>query len=297
MKVGLIGRTHWLLDTARLVLERGHEVAFICTAKASPESYAGVSEFQVFAEAHDIPFYSEPRISGLELYADVCLSVNWVTVLRQSFLDRFPHGVFNAHPGDLPRFRGNACLNWAILVGEPTATLTVHRMVEALDAGPIALQRRRPIQPDDDITTLYSWLDQVIPDALTEALDRVADGTIQLQPQDSSIRSLRAYPRKPDDAKIDWRDSAERILRLVRASTRPFPGAQTRLESGQEIIVYRARIHSPDHDYLAVPGQVCFSAAGNPVIATGDGLLELVELADDTGAKRAVLSSLRNRLC
>lgn len=174
--------------------------------------------------------------------------------------------------------------------------LTVHQMVEKLDAGPIALQRRKTIAPEDDITTLYAWLDRVIPDTLAEALDRVADGTIELRPQDPSIRPLRAYPRKAEDSRIDWRDSAERILRLVRASAPPFGGAQTRLESGQVIIVYRARVHVPDHDYVAVPGQVCFAVGDNPVIATGDGMLELMALADDADAKGAVLSSLRNRL-
>lgn len=296
MRVGLIGRTHWLLDTAQLVLDRGHEIAFICTARSSPETPVGIAEFEAFALEHGIAFYSEPRISGLELDADICLSVNWVTVLRQPFLDQFPHGVLNAHPGDLPRFRGNACLNWALLAGEPEAVLTVHRMVEELDAGPIGLKRRRPIAPQDDITTLYAWLDEVIPDALAEALDGVAAGTLEFQPQDPSIRPLRAYPRKPEDATIDWTDSAEGILRLVRASTHPFSGAQTRLESGQEITVHRARIHEPDHDFLAVPGQVCFAVDGNPVIATGEGMLELIELADDAETKKAVLRSLRNRL-
>lgn len=296
MRVGLIGRTHWLLDTARLVLERGHEVSFIVTARASADSRAGVPEFEAFAREHGIPFHSGTGISQLDLEADICLSVNWVTVLRQPFLDSFPHGVYNAHPGDLPRYRGNACLNWAILEGESTAVLTIHQMVEDLDAGPIALQRRRPIGPEDDITALYGWLDEVIPDALAEALDRVADGSIDLRPQDPSIRPMRAYPRKPEDSRIVWSDSAEAIARLVRASTRPFSGATTRLESGQELVVHRARVHHPDHDFLAVPGQVCFPIDGNPVIATGDGMLELLELADDAESKRAILSSLRNRL-
>ncbi|MGB3909254.1 MAG: formyltransferase family protein [Pseudolysinimonas sp.] len=294
--MGLIGRTAWLLDTAHLVLERGHEISFICTAPSSPEARAGVTEFQAFASTHGTPFFADPRISGLDLTADVCLSVNWVTVLRQPFLERFAHGVFNAHPGDLPRFRGNACLNWAILAGESEAVLTVHRMVEELDAGPIALKRRRPIAPEDDISTLYAWLDEQIPAALVETLDRVVDGTLELRPQDPSIRPLRVYPRKPEDSRINWGDTAERILRLVRASAAPFGGALTRLESGEEIAIHRARVHVPDHDFLAVPGQVCYAVDGNPIIATGDGMLELVELADDVASKQIILRSLRNRL-
>lgn len=296
MRVGIIGRTHWMLETAQLVLDRGHEIAFICTATSSPESRAHVEDFQALAQSHNIPFYSRPRVSDLPLAADICLSVNWVTVLRQSFLDRFPHGVLNAHPGDLPRYRGNACLNWAILAGEKEAVLTVHRMVEELDAGPVALKRRRPIAPEDDITDLYEWLDEVIPLGLVEALDGIAQGTAVFYPQDGSVRPLRAYPRKPVDARIDWAQSTDAILRLIRASTRPFSGAYSRLETGQEVIIYRARPHVPDHDFLAVPGQVCFSIGGNPVVATGDGMLELVELSDDLSTKASVLSSLRNRL-
>lgn len=296
MRVGLIGRTHWLLDAAQLVLDRGHEIAFIATARSSPETRAGIPEFEAFAAEHGVPFYSDPRISGLELDADICISVNWITVLRQPFLDRFRHGVLNAHPGDLPRYRGNACLNWAILAGESEGVLTVHRMVEELDAGPIALKRRRAIAADEDISTLYAWLDEVIPTALVDALDGIADGTLEFVEQDPEIRPLRVYPRKREDGKINWHESAETISRLIRASTRPFAGAYATLESGQEIVIHRARIHEPDHDFLAIPGQVCFAIDGNPVIATGDGMLELLELNDDVDAKKAVLKSLRNRL-
>lgn len=285
-----------MLDTARLAADRGYEIAFICTATSSPESRAHVQDFEAFAESHNIPFYSGPRVSNLPLAADICLSVNWVTVLRQSFLDRFPHGVLNAHPGDLPRYRGNACLNWAILAGEAEAVLSVHRMVEELDAGPVALKRRRPIAPEDDITDLYEWLDEAIPLGLVDVLDSVAQGTAAFHPQDPSVRPLRAYPRKPVDARINWAHSTDTILRLIRASTHPFSGAYSHLESGQEVVIHRARTHMPDHDFLAVPGQVCFSIEGNPVVATGDGMLELVALLNDQSAKAAVLSSLRNRL-
>jgi methionyl-tRNA formyltransferase len=295
VRVGLIGRTHWLLETAHLVLERGHEIAFICTARASAESRASVDDFELFARDRGILFSAEPRISQLDLSADVCLSVNWVTVLRQGFLDRFPHGVFNAHAGDLPRYRGNACLNWALIAGESEAVLTIHRMVEELDAGPIAVKVSRPIADEDDITTLYAWLDQVIPHALADTLDLVADGGIRLVDQDPSIRPLRCYPRRPEDSRIDWSASADSIVRLVRASSKPFGGASTQVD-GREVTVYRARVHHPDHDALAVPGQVCFAIEGRPVIATGDGMVELLELADDEDTRAAILSSLRNRL-
>ncbi len=296
MRVGLIGRTHWLRDTGLLVSDRGHEISFLATAPAAPDAKVGVAELRAFARERDIPFSDDLRVSHLSLEADICLSVNWTTVLRQPFLALFSNGILNAHAGDLPRYRGNATLNWAILNEEKEAVLTIHRMVEALDAGPIALKKRRPIGPSDDMTTLSAWLDDMIPAALVEALDGVADGTLRFTEQDATIRPLRAYPRKPEDSRIDWRDAAEKIVRVVRASSPPFGGALTRMESGRQVVIHRARVHQPDHDFLAVPGQVCFAVAGNPVVATGDGMLEILECADDENAKREILSSLRNRL-
>lgn len=296
MRVGLIGRTHWLRDTAILAAARGHEIAFLATAPAAPDALVGVPELRDFAEQKGIPFSDEIRLSALALEADICLSVNWTTVLRQSFLDRFPHGVLNAHAGDLPRYRGNATLNWAILNGETEACLTVHRMVEALDAGPIVLKKRREIGPHDDMTVLSAWLDQVIPESLVEALDGIAAGTLAFTDQDPAIRPLRVYPRKPEDSRITWSDDSDRILKLIRASSPPFGGALTQTELGREIVIYRARAYDPGFDFLAVPGQVCLAAAGNPVIATGNGMIEIIECADDAHTKSVILSSLRNRL-
>jgi len=296
MRVGLIGRTHWLLDTARLAKEHGHELAFLATAPAAPGYRVGEDALRAFAAQETIPFSDHLRLNTLDLVADVVLSVNWTTVLRQPFLDRFPHGVLNAHAGDLPRYRGNATLNWAILAGETEACLTVHRMVEALDAGPIALQRRRPIGPDDDMTTLTAWLDEVVPASLVKAVDLLEAGQLEFRAQDPAVRPLRVYPRVPDDSRIDWSKSADDIVRLVRASSPPFAGAFTHTPEGERVTIYRAKVHEPDHDFLAMPGQVCYSVAGNPVVAAGSGMVELLKCADDDATKRRILASLRNRL-
>lgn len=298
MRVGLIGRTGWLLETARLVRERGHEIAFLHTATAAAVSDVDSCAFAGFAAEHGIPFYDDLKIvsRAAELRADVCLSVNWVTVLPQQFLDGFEHGVLNAHAGDLPRYRGNATPNWAILNDEPHVALTIHRMVEELDAGPIALQRRLPLDPETDIGDVYAWLAREVPSSLVAVLDAIADGTQRFTEQDAAVRPLRTFPRRPEDSRIDWTAPAADILRLVRASTHPFSGARTVTDRGLEVVVRRARLHDPSYDWLAVPGQVCFGLAGNPVVATGDGMLELVECDDDAAVKRAVLSSMRNRL-
>ena len=213
-------------------------------------------------------------------------------------MDAFEHGILNAHAGDLPRYRGNACPNWAILNFEACVGLTVHRMTEELDSGPFLVKTHFPLNEETYIGDIYAWLQTAIPLAFVEALDRLSGpGFVQ---QDATVRPLRAYPRRPEDARIDWRAKTREILALVRASSRPFEGATTTIEGREIVRVFRASRFFPEFDFLAVPGQVCLANDGNPVIATGDGMIEIEECASPAGGseptKRAILRSLRNRL-
>lgn len=297
MRVGIAGRTEMLLETASRLLGTHHEIAFLATAAAAEYSTADERSYEAFARDHGIPFINDARLSKRrdELAADVCLSMNWPSVLPQAFLDHFPLGVLNAHAGDLPRYRGNATLNWAILRGEPRAWLSIHRMVPELDAGPIALKVSRPIEADTDITELYAWLAEAIPDSFLRVVEQLDAGTAVFEPQSESVTPFRAFPRRPEDSRIDWSAPRDQILRLVRASSRPFSGALTTLEGTREVAVFRAAAFEPGYEFAAVPGQVCFANEGNPVIATGDGLIELLDCGDDE-TRAAILSSLRNRL-
>ncbi len=148
------------------------------------------------------------------------------------------------------------------------------------------------------IGDIYAWFGTEIPLAFVEAIARLSGhGFLQ---QDLAVRPLRTFPRRPEDARIDWRAGTRNILALVRASSHPFEGAATTLEGREIVRVFRATHFRPDFDFLAVPGQVCLSRGGNPVIATGDGMVEIEECASALGGshktKRAILSSLRNRL-
>ena len=110
---------------------------------------------------------------------------------------------------------------------------------------------------------------------------------------------LRCYPRRPEDACINWQHPAAHIHRLVRASSRPFAGAFTSLEGNRKVTIWRADILRHDGPFFAVPGQVCYSIGDDPVIATGEELLRLTELTIDGAvgsetAKKEIMSSLRN---
>src|SRR4051812_47552505 len=122
MKFIALGRTHWLLESIKACVSAGHQLVGIATAKESPEYRATVKDFEVLAQTLRCPFLyvTDATTSPLHRFIsnckpDVGLSVNWPILLPKDLLESVPHGILNAHAGDLPRFRGNACPNWALL--------------------------------------------------------------------------------------------------------------------------------------------------------------------------------------
>ena len=301
MRIGVLGRTNWLIRSAELVAAAGHEISFVQTCP--PEAYyrADAAEFEALAERHGAAFLSEPNVRKTLGFwkstgTEACISLNWPTLIPADALGVFEHGILNAHAGDLPRYRGNACPNWAILNFETRVGLTIHRMTEELDSGPCLYRTHLPLNEETYIGDIYAWLRTEIPLAFVEAIDRLSGSGFL---PDVGLRPLRAFPRRPEDARIDWRARTRDILALVRASSHPFDGAMTTLEGREVIRVFRAARFRPEFDFLAVPGQVCLSSGGNPVIATGDGMMEIEECASSSGSdetKRTILGSLRNRL-
>lgn len=292
-----------LLRAAQAVAGDGHTISFVHTCAAESHYDAGEQDFARLAEAAGAPLIVDRSIvrhldAWRETGTDVCLSLNWPTLVPEAALALFPHGILNAHAGDLPRYRGNACPNWAILNFETRVGLTIHRMMPALDAGPWVDKAFLPIDEQTYVGDIYRWLDTEAPTAFRRAVARIeSHGFTE---QDPGVRPLRTFPRRPEDDRIAWTATTRSVLALIRASSHPFAGAFTTLEGIEEIRIWRARRLAPDYDFSAVPGQVCFGHGGNPVAATGDGMVEIEEcsstLGDSEATKPAILRSLRNRL-
>lgn len=271
MKFVIIGRTRLLVESAKACIAAGHEPVAVIAAKSDPEW----AYFDRYAKHLGVPF-----TLGLAAWpaADVAISINWPSVIQD--LPGYP--VLNAHAGDLPRYRGNACPNWAIINGESHVSVCIHRMVEELDAGPIYYKGKIKLTDQTYIGDVYEWLDKVIPRMFADAVTNIG----RLTPAAQVGTPLRCYPRIPSDSRIDWRQSAEQIARLVRASSKPFDGAYS-YHDGQRVTIWRAHAEAIDHDYLGIPGQVI---ALDPLkILTGNGSLVL-ETHD------ATITSTRSRL-
>lgn len=315
MRVFVIGRNEILHAAAdHLARETPHQVVAIVTAPAAPEYKRREEDFRRLAASCGAAFLETRRIDDdvIELIdttrPDVAVSVNWVSVLTAEVLDRFPHGVLNAHFGDLPRYRGNAVTNWAILCGESEVVLTIHRMVGGeLDAGDILVQQRIPLTDETTIDDVNREAEARVPAMFAQALDGLQAGTLQgRRVSASDPNGFRCYPRLPRDGRIEWSRSAREIHALVRALARPYAGAFTYLRTPDDGLarlgVWQTRIVAEETRDVGVPGHVIRNdaATGEAWVYTGGGVLALREVSLDEGgtpfAPGTVWRSIRLRL-
>jgi methionyl-tRNA formyltransferase len=187
----------------------------------------------------------------------------------------------NAHASLLPRHRGAAPIQGALLAGDRTSGVTIIRMVEQMDAGPILLRRETPIAPDETQASLTDKLAELGAQALLEAIDALARGQLREEPQDESQATFTAIVKK-EDARVDWNLPAGQIERMVRAYD-PWPVAFTEYNGG-ELRIYRAAAVAEPGGAPAAPGTIV-DLKGSPMVQCGSGRLRLLEV-QAAGRKR-----------
>ena len=301
MRIAIIGRTATLLESAQRLVEAGHRITHVITAKPAPEGEGTERDFRALAEAHGARFLSSATLEPAMLAggADVGVSLNFPTVIDQPAIDALPFGILNAHGGDLPRYRGNACQAWALLQGETRIGLCIHRMVGGeVDAGEIVLRRRLDVTIDTRVGEVMAWMQGEVPGLFVEAVRLVQQPGATFERQDAAA-ALRCYARRPEDGRIDWNADRERILRLINASSEPFAGAFTSYR-GDRMVVWRAVLVQDGERYLAVPGQIARidRTSGAVDVITGRGKLRVldVEIGGVRGAPAGAIKSTRERL-
>ena len=184
-----------------------------------------------------------------------------------------PHGCLNIHPSLLPAYRGASPITAAILAGDAVTGVTIMRMDEGLDTGPILVQAECPIDADETTASLSAKLGEVAARLMIETLPGWLGGEIEARPQDDSLATYCGHLTK-EDGRLDWTQAADVLDRQVRACD-PWPGAYTTWR-GHRIKVLRARVR-PEWQGEGIPGQVVVLEAGIGVV-TGQGVLVLLEV-------------------
>lgn len=210
-----------------------------------------------------------------DLRPDVVFCMGWSYLLRPEVLAVPPLGVIGYHPSLLPRNRGRHPVIWALALGLAETGSTFFRMDEEADSGPILNQRRVPITDQDDASSLYDRLKQVAAEQLAELAVALHDGTLEPRPQDKS-QATSWRKRGRSDGQIDWRMPARGVCNLVRALSRPYPGAHCMVD-GAEAKIWSAQVGSGSVLLDVEPGQVLGVTDSQVTVKCGDGAVILVE--------------------
>lgn len=245
------------------------------------------SEVGAVAAKHQIPTLKPVKIRTPEFLnelksfdPDLLVVAAYGRILPNAILDVPKIAPMNVHASLLPRHRGAAPIEGAILAGDAETGVTIMRIIEQMDAGPMYFQRKIPIEPTDTQATLKEKLAELGAVAMLEAIDLATRGALIETPQDESLATYTA-PLKKKDAMIDWTASAEQIERITRAYD-PWPVARTRL-GADEVLIWRAAVEDTSSTGDA-PGAIV-SMKPTPMVQCGTGRLRLIEV-QAAGRKR-----------
>ena len=282
----------WLLDAPEV------ELAGVVT---QPDRASGrglqvhPSEIKQLAVARGVQVLQPPRvrdpggvaqIAGMN--ADFFIVMAYGQILPQSLLDMPPLGALNLHASLLPRHRGAAPVQAALLAGDERSGITVMWMDAGLDTGDILLERECPVLPDDTAGSLHDRLSALAAEALRAAIELIRRGDASRTKQDEASATYAPKLRR-DSGKIDWQGSAKEIALRVRA-LHPWPGctAEFELAGGRKVI---AKLHeAAAEEGGAAPGEVLSDLR---VGCAGGGLLRVVELQEAGGKRLAAAEFLR----
>ena len=308
MKIGIIGRSELTYNSMILAIEKGHKIVFIVTSKESSDYEYSSRDFKFFAEKNNIPFLYDPKITLKSLknildgsIPDICISVNYSGIIASDIINIFKYGILNAHGGDLPRYRGNACQAWALINGENKIGLCIHKMIGGeLDSGDIISRSYMKININSRIQEIYKWMKNEIPLLFIDSINKISKNPNYFLEKQSKnkIDALRCYPRIPEDGKINWSNNSIDIIRLINASSEPYSGAFCNYDD-KKIIIWRAKIIKTSEIYSAISGQISsLNKDGSVDVITGNGLIKIsvIGFANKKYKPNEILNKFRVRL-
>jgi UDP-4-amino-4-deoxy-L-arabinose formyltransferase/UDP-glucuronic acid dehydrogenase (UDP-4-keto-hexauronic acid decarboxylating) len=253
------------------------EIVGVCSHLDDPEEAVWFPSVAELARHHELPLHLSPNLDDDEGYRfaqecrpELILSFYYRALIPQALLDIPTHGAFNMHGSLLPLYRGRAPINWAILEGARETGVTLHEMVARADAGAIVGQQRISIDPADDAASLTEKATVVAVDLLGRQLPQIVSGDLVRRPQRLDEGFYRGG-RSPEDGRIDWSWSAERVHNLVRALTRPWPGAFS-YRGDQKLTIWQSEPSRGGESGRA--GTLCVGP--QPSILCGQGSLRLL---------------------
>ena len=259
------------------LLRNGIEIAAVFTHVDDCQENLWFHSVAELAAAHDIPVFAPEDINHplwvrriKDMAPNVLFSFYYRHLVKPTILSIPPAGCLNLHGSLLPKYRGRCPVNWVLVHGETETGVTLHHMTAKPDAGDIVSQKKVAISDDDTARSLHEKLAGASRELLDEILPRIKDGTAPRTPQDAG-RATYYGGRRPADGEIDWTKAPRQIRNLVRAVTRPYPGAVSHL--GDRKCLFWAVSVAPCDSDKPLPGTI--TSTDPLVIACGGGALRI----------------------
>lgn len=283
MKVIFMGTPDFSVGTLEALAEAGHEVVLAVTQPDKPKGRGGKMQYTPVKEAalaRDIPVYQpkkirEPEcIEELKKYnADIMVVIAFGQILPKEILQMTPYGCINVHASLLPKYRGAAPIQWAVIDGEKVSGVTTMQMNEGLDTGDMILKTEIPLDPKETGGSLHDKLAEAGAKLCVETLKCLEDKTATWEPQGESTT---AYAKMLDKnlGNINWNDPAVQIERLIRGLN-PWPSAYTHWND-KVIKLWQADVVEDNTDQEA--GTIVKVEKDSFYVQTGEGLLKIKEL-------------------
>jgi methionyl-tRNA formyltransferase len=298
MRIVFMGTPEFAVPSLKALIESGDEVVAVVTQPDKPKG-RGLEvtppPVKTLAQKYGIPVLQPQKIKTEEflkqleeLRPDIICVVAYGKILPKGILELPRYGCINVHASLLPKYRGAAPINWAIIRGEKVTGITTMKMDEGMDTGDILLQREVPIEDEDTAETLSHKLSLTGAEVLIETLNLLKEGKLKPIPQNHS-QATYAPMLKKEDGEIDWGKTAEEIKNLVRG-TLPWPGAYTFLDN-KILKVYKVRVVEGQ----GKPGEVIKSDKETLRVATGENALDILELQIEGGKRLDTATFLRGR--
>lgn len=302
LRIVFMGSPSFAVPSLTRLLADGHALPLVVT---QPDRPAGRGRglrpppVKLAAHGHGLPLLQPEKLKNPEVLAalgaarpDVIAVVAFGQFLPRAVRELPPLGCINVHASLLPKYRGAAPIHWALIAGEPETGVTIMRVEEGLDAGPILLQRVSPITSGDDAGTLHNRLADLGATALADALQILARGEAVWTPQDEGQVSW-APKLRDEDCRLDVVGDPLPLVNRIRGLS-PAPGAYLLLGDGGRLKALRAEAHPG----AGAPGWILGFEREALVLGTGAGALAVLEVQPEgkrrmTGAEFARGQRLR----
>ena len=295
MRILFMGTPDFAVASLKRLVEDGHDICGVFTQPDKPKNRGhklAFSPVKEYALSQDLAVYQPLKMRDgeamsivEELAPELIVVAAYGKILPEDILNYPKYGSINVHSSLLPKYRGAAPINWAILDGEAETGVSIMYMAKELDAGDVILQKATAIGEDEDALALTTRLAELGAEALAEAVEGLKNGTASRTPQDGSKQTYASMLSK-EMSPIDWSRPARAIDCQVRGLL-PWPCASTEL-AGQRFKVYRT---APGRKTDKAPGTILAAGKMGIEVACGDGQSLCITELQAEGGKRMAASA------